>query len=585
MKKPLLFGSILTVCAAIVAFVFSLGYPGGMISYWKFDEGSGTTATDSVDANHGTIYGATWTTGQVDDALSFDGVNDYVEVPDSDSLDITGSIALEAWIYRTKTNAWQGIIAKFSGDLDKRSYLLYVSNTNRLALLISSTGLQAGPGWGYIFGDSIIPLNEWVHVMGTYDGSYLRVYINGSIDGEQAASIGPIYVSDAPLRIGAFFQIAPYGICPFGGMIDEVAIYNRALSAEEINQHYQDGLHGLGYEVECVNTPSGLVGWWPGDGNADDIVGGNNGTMVGGATFVSPGRVGDSFTFPGGATDYVRISNNNSLEPLNVTVDAWVRSDGTPGNNRYIVAKGAHGCTAASYALYTRSGGLYFYVFNPSYGYKLSPGAPGTIWDGNWHHIAGTYDGAYVRLYVDGVEVGSGIATTIPIGYGLATDNDLIIGQYTGTCSLPFKGDIDEVEIFNRALPASEIQSIYNAGSAGKCKVIEVEIDIKPGSDPNCFNSNNHGVIPVAILGSDDFDVSIIDPFSVSLDGQGVRVKGKSGNAGSLEDVNGDGYIDLVVQILDDGAYSVGDSIGIINAVTLDGVPIEGKDSICITQD
>jgi len=112
--------------------------------------------------------------------------------------------------------------------------------------------------------------------------------------------------------------------------------------------------------------------------------------------------------------------------------------------------------------------------------------------------------------------------------------------------------------------------------------VCEVAIDIKPGSDPNCFNSDGHGVIPVAILGSEHFDASTVDPFTAQLDGALVRVKGKSGNAGSLEDVNSDGYLDLVVQIVDDGAYSAGDTTATLTAFTYDGLAIEASDSICI---
>ncbi len=137
-----------------------------------------------------------------------------------------------------------------------------------------------------------------------------------------------------------------------------------------------------------------------------------------------------------------------------------------------------------------------------------------------------------------------------------------------------------EVRFMGKIDPGVTIDDITFTG--------ELNVDIKPGSDPNCFNSNSHGVIPVAILGSEDFDVSIIDPFSVSLDGQGVRVKGKSGNAGSLEDVNGDLFADLVIQIENDGSYSVGDSIGIITATSYDwygNITFIGQDSICITQD
>lgn len=110
-----------------------------------------------------------------------------------------------------------------------------------------------------------------------------------------------------------------------------------------------------------------------------------------------------------------------------------------------------------------------------------------------------------------------------------------------------------------------------------------VEIDIKPGSDPNCFNNNGHGVIPVAILTTDTFDAATVDPFSVSLDGAVARVKGKSGNAGSLEDVDNDGDLDLVVQIEDmDGTYQEGDTIATLTAETIDGFQVQGTDAICI---
>jgi hypothetical protein len=125
--------------------------------------------------------------------------------------------------------------------------------------------------------------------------------------------------------------------------------------------------------------------------------------------------------------------------------------------------------------------------------------------------------------------------------------------------------------------------SDYSMGYATAAPpVVEVDIDIKPGSDPNCFNSDGHGVIPVAILGSADFDASTVDPFSVMLDGAGVRLKGKSGNAGSLEDVNGDGFLDLVIQITDNDAYTVGDTLATLSGTLSDGTPIVGTDSICI---
>lgn len=240
-------------------------------------------------------------------------------------------------------------------------------------------------------------------------------------------------------------------------------------------------------QTQCVPAPVGLVSWWPGEGNATDIRSANNGTNVGSVSFVA-GKVGQAFSFNG--TNFIRVARNSNLEPSQVTVDAWVKAS-SPGVFKSIVTKGASGGTSASYALYTgSSGGLIFYVFDGST-FVLSPDAGSGVWDGAFHHVAGTYDGATVRLYVDGVQVGSGTPTTISIGYGLPTNNDLYIGSYNdGITTFPpgfvnFPGVVDEVEIFSRALTGTEIQAIFNAGSAGKCTSITTPPVVSSLCSPN----------------------------------------------------------------------------------------------------
>lgn len=113
--------------------------------------------------------------------------------------------------------------------------------------------------------------------------------------------------------------------------------------------------------------------------------------------------------------------------------------------------------------------------------------------------------------------------------------------------------------------------------------IMSVSIDIKPGSDPNCFNNNGHGVIPVAIMSSVDFDANQVDPTTVTLDGQDVRVVGKGNMQAHSEDVNGDGLDDLVVQIEDeDGTYQEGDTVATLTGETFDDKSIMGTDTICI---
>ena len=110
-----------------------------------------------------------------------------------------------------------------------------------------------------------------------------------------------------------------------------------------------------------------------------------------------------------------------------------------------------------------------------------------------------------------------------------------------------------------------------------------VSIDIKPGSDPKCFNSHEDGAIPMAILSSADFDAAQVDSTTIALDGQGVRVVGKGNAQAHIEDSNGDGFDDLVVQIREqDGTYAEGDTIATITGETFNGTHIVVTDSICI---
>lgn len=182
----------------------------------------------------------------------------------------------------------------------------------------------------------------------------------------------------------------------------------------------------------------------------------DNGALTSGATW-SAGRFAGGVAFDG-AQGAIQVPDEPALEGASVTVSAWVNAS-SPGAYKYILAKGASGCIAASYGLYTgASGGLEFYVSsNSGLSYVLSPDAGQSVWNGAWHSVVGTFDGSTVRLYVDGVQVGTGTPDTTPIGYGLPTSNDLEIGNYAGCSGLGFQGSVDQVRVFNRALAAPEI--------------------------------------------------------------------------------------------------------------------------------
>jgi len=235
-----------------------------------------------------------------------------------------------------------------------------------------------------------------------------------------------------------------------------------------------------GGEYNINNNPgwtNNLVGYWPFDNdNVLDISGNNNHGINYGALFVS-GKINKALSFDG--SDYVLVNDSSSLEITLVTLEAWVKSPNSPGNYKYIAGK-SYGGGWGSYHLYTGpSGGLRFYIGHNG-GYVASPDAGTGIWDNNWHHIVGTYDGSSVKLYVDGTEISGGTISTEDIAYN---SEDFYIGSY-GT-GYYFNGLIDEVKIYNRALDSDEVLEHYNAVGSGNSVPLDKSYARIPDGSPN----------------------------------------------------------------------------------------------------
>ncbi len=203
----------------------------GPVGYWKFDEGAGGTAADSSgNGLTGTLAnGPSWVTGASGSALSFDGVNDYVDLGNPVPLRLTGAMTLSAWVYPTGIINSGRIIAKTGGP-GVRGWSLNVENFNAFEFSVPDSAIDTSN-----FVDSVtpVPLNKWVHVVGVYEpGIAMRLYIDGALNNSRLTNV-PTRVFDPPVnaRIGArgdglYFQ----------GSMDEVRVYNRALTAAEVQQ-------------------------------------------------------------------------------------------------------------------------------------------------------------------------------------------------------------------------------------------------------------------------------------------------------------------------------------------------------------
>jgi len=207
----------------------------GLVGYWKFDEGSGDTAADSSgNGNTGTlINGPVWVDGKQEKALSFDGVDDHVQVPQSSSLDVTDQITVETWVYPRAYVDNTGMVSHIISRCDYSGGHIYVLSTypdsNKVLFSIN-------PYSGEHPSVADLPLNAWTHLAMTYDGSHVRLYVNGELDSSYAQS-GPIYTTSNWLAFGCK-PTGPWGgsgtYAYFNGIIDEVRIYNRALSQQAI---------------------------------------------------------------------------------------------------------------------------------------------------------------------------------------------------------------------------------------------------------------------------------------------------------------------------------------------------------------
>ena len=221
------------------------GNPGLMAAY-SFDEGSGATVIDRSGRGHdGAVFQAVWSTaGRSGGALSFDGVNDWVTVADHADLDLSGGMTLEAWVRPATTTGWRtAMIKEGCGGL---CYALYGGGNPQPSGWATMGTTERG-----VIGPSTLEANTWAHVAVTYDGTILRLYVNGAQVATQAQT-GAITASTGALRLGGNAVWGEF----FGGLIDDARIYNRALTPAEI---VTDGAVPVAGDTTPPSRPTNLT--------------------------------------------------------------------------------------------------------------------------------------------------------------------------------------------------------------------------------------------------------------------------------------------------------------------------------------
>ncbi|MFP4314260.1 MAG: LamG-like jellyroll fold domain-containing protein, partial [Alphaproteobacteria bacterium] len=434
----------------------------GLVGHWRLDETSGTTAADSSDfGNDGTMQGSMdgasdTGPGAIGTSLSFDGVDDYIRLPNSDILKPALPVTLSVWIHPNDLSSLQTVL--MTDDWADEG-----SNYYGIAMQIGSNGTVSasfGDGTGSLDNDrrtkvsntGLINVGQWHHVVAVIqDSSNMDLYVNGVSAGGSfsgTASSLAYQATSQPKLSSINSQI-------FNGRLDDVRMYNRVLSAAEIGDLYELGAR--------IGIDNGLVGYWKldetsGTTAADSSGNGLDGNMLGGLDASSAnvaGIINTALEFDGNNNE-IEIADSAIHEPSFVTISAWAKPTATGDHDivskRQTVVDNNHG-----YRLRINSPED---TFSCEFGFNTGTRDVGVSTANfnldQWYHVACTDNGNEARIYVDGVLVdqdtsgaGNNISYTSVVGLriGIAADG-----------GKEFAGPIDDVRIYNRVLSPAEIE-------------------------------------------------------------------------------------------------------------------------------
>jgi len=415
----------------------------------QFDENVGNKAIDqSRYDNHGTIKGATWTKGIIGNALKFDGVDDWVEIPHNDVLMPSEEVTVICWV-KPLSFVTGHLVSK--GEYRGGGYYLFMDKYGRFALALASVDTETAVASS----TTKYELGKWYFVVGTYNKSEgkIKIWVNGKFEGEKTWTYG-IIPNKLSLSIGSRRGYPPFA----NAIIDEVKIYNRALSEAEIKKLYLQGLT----KIIPVNSHPMLIERGkvlhltfeePSGNKVYDISGFKNDGTIYGATRTT-GFVGKALSFDG-VDDYVRIPGSDSLASITseITISVWVKPLAL---RDWAIIRTPFDLNPKAWGLDRYSNNLRFYIYDGGTPYVAKkPWSPET---GKWYHIVGTYDGKKLKTYINC----SLFMALDHVGAIDSTDKGVVIATRKSTGGeWLFPGLIDDVRVYNRALTEQEIRALY----------------------------------------------------------------------------------------------------------------------------
>ncbi len=436
------------------------------VAEWKFDEGTGSTATDtSGNAFNGAwqgSLGSQWKPGKIGGAGNFNGTNNYLTTNNGNSIKGLTQVTIEGWIYLTQLGVINPIFTEPINVDGSNRFQFMVNASNMLGI-----GGRAPDAGGYVTWASdsrALSANTWYHVAVVYDSvaDVHHIYLNGVNYSQSTASVAfdnttPNFVP----RIGTDVAAANM----FHGKIDDLRLYNYARTPAQIAWDYNRGLPVAWWKFdECQNATlhdssgNNLSGTWSGAGGSQTSVG-KCATNASTAWYSGrSGKYNGSLNFDG-TDDVVTLGNPSGLDFTGpMTMSTWVKTSANAGR---VIAKGS-GTYMMSIGLGAGVNGKVPAVF---FGSTQVYDNAVTVADGGWHHLVAIYTpSTSIAIYVDAIRK---VYTTTSIP---ATLPSSAATTYIGGTDFPFTGQIDDVRLYNYSLTPTQVQILYNQNAVVNLK-------------------------------------------------------------------------------------------------------------------
>ncbi len=439
----------------------------GLVGWWPFN---GNANDESGNANNGTVTNATLIAdrnGNTNSAYDFNS-NAKIVCPKNNIPSQT--LSLSVWIKQDNLFGGQFVCLGSSSSTTWGA----VATNNNLEL---GYGAGCGGNGGSILNTTAINTNEWIHLVYVSDGvgGNTKIYKNGTYVGQSKNSTSIGNCSSQNLYFGVDIFSAPEYM---DAKLDDIAIYNRALTQQEITALYTST--PIAQNVPSNVPTNGLVGWWPFNGNANDESGnGNNGT-VNGATLTSDrNSINNTCYSFDGVSNYIKITDNNLMDFSNkYSISTWVNLTSTPSSQFSVVSKERQ-LDGTGISMIIDNTGKITQAFNNGSNY-VTTGLK-SLSNSTWYNIVFTFDGSTANIYVNGVLDKSNVFSQSLIN----TTFDWFIGKEfttsgggnSGYTNRYFKGNIDDIGMWNRALTQQEITALYNGGSQSALASTKVYVD------------------------------------------------------------------------------------------------------------